>query len=345
MKNEKLQQILNQARADIEAAQNSEDISNCRNKYLAKKSELSGMMSVIGTLPPEERKDFGAEVNAVKVEVAKLIEEKGQALQSKELEEKLAKETIDISLPGRDFTSGGRNPFHIVKDEMTDIFLGMGFEVADGPEVETDNYNFELLNIPKDHPARDMQDTFYINENELLRTHTSPVQARTMEKAEGKPIRIICPGKTYRRDDDDATHSHQFAQIEGLVVDKDINIGHLKATLELFAKKMFGEKREIRLRSSYFPFTEPSVEVDITCANCGGKGCNMCKGTGYIEILGGGMVHPNVLKMNGYDPDQYSGFAFGIGIERVAILRYGIDDIRKFYQNDVRFLHQFKKKA
>ena len=345
MKNEKLQQILEEARADIEAAQSSEDINNCRNKYLAKKSELSGMMSVIGTLPPEERKDFGAEVNAVKVEVAKLIEEKGQALQSKELEEKLAKETIDISLPGRDFTSGGRNPFYIVKDEMTDIFLGMGFEVADGPEVETDNYNFELLNIPKDHPARDMQDTFYINENELLRTHTSPVQARTMEKAQGKPIRIICPGKTYRRDDDDATHSHQFAQIEGLVVDKGINIGHLKATLELFAKKMFGEKREIRLRSSYFPFTEPSVEVDITCANCGGKGCNMCKGTGYIEILGGGMVHPNVLKMNGYDPDQYSGFAFGIGIERVAILRYGIDDIRKFYQNDVRFLHQFKKKA
>ena len=345
MKNERLSQILNEARADIEASNNSEDINNCRNKYLAKKSELSGMMSLIGTLPPEERKDFGAEVNSVKVEIAQLIEEKGKALQSKELEEKLAKETIDISLPGRDFSGGGRNPFHIVKDEMTDIFLGMGFEVADGPEVETDNYNFELLNIPKDHPARDMQDTFYINENELLRTHTSPVQARTMEKAQGKPIRIICPGKTYRRDDDDATHSHQFAQIEGLVVDKDINIGHLKATLELFAKKMFGEKREIRLRSSYFPFTEPSVEVDITCANCGGKGCNMCKGTGYIEILGGGMVHPNVLKMNGYDPDQYSGFAFGIGIERVAILRYGIDDIRKFYQNDVRFLHQFKKKA
>ena len=345
MKNERLSQILNEARADIEASSNSEDIYNCRNKYLAKKSELSGMMSLIGTLPPEERKDFGAEVNSVKVEIARLIEEKGKALQSKELEEKLAKETIDISLPGRDFSGGGRNPFHIVKDEMTDIFLGMGFEVADGPEVETDNYNFELLNIPKDHPARDMQDTFYINENELLRTHTSPVQARTMEKAQGKPIRIICPGKTYRRDDDDATHSHQFAQIEGLVVDKDINIGHLKATLELFAKKMFGEKREIRLRSSYFPFTEPSVEVDITCANCGGKGCNMCKGTGYIEILGGGMVHPNVLKMNGYDPDQYSGFAFGIGIERVAILRYGIDDIRKFYQNDVRFLHQFKKKA
>ena len=345
MKNEKLQAILAEAKADINAANTSEDINNCRNKYLAKKSELSSMMSLIGTLPPEERKDFGAEVNQVKVEVARLIEEKGKALQEKELEAKLASETIDISLPGRDLNLGARNPFHIVEDEMIDIFLGMGFEVAGGPEIETDKYNFELLNIPKDHPARDMQDTFYINDSELLRTHTSPVQARTMEQAKGQPVRIICPGKTYRRDDDDATHSHQFAQIEGLVVDKDINIGHLKATLELFAKKMFGEKREIRLRSSYFPFTEPSVEVDITCANCGGKGCNMCKGTGYIEILGGGMVHPNVLKMNGYDPEQYSGFAFGIGIERVAVLRYGIDDIRKIYQSDVRFLRQFKKKA
>ena len=240
---------------------------------------------------------------------------------------------------------GGQNPFYVVRDEIIDIFLNMGFEVADGPEVETDLFNFELLNIPQDHPARDMQDTFYISDSVLLRTHTSPVQAHTMKAAEGKPIRIICPGKTYRRDDDDATHSHQFAQIEGLVIDKDINIGHLKATLELFAKKMFGEKREIRLRPSYFPFTEPSVEVDITCANCDGKGCSMCKGTGYIEILGGGMVHPNVLKMNGYDPEKYSGFAFGIGIERVAILRYGIDDIRKFYQNDIRFLRQYRKKA
>ena len=345
MENEKLQTILNAALKDIEDSKTSEDIANVRNKYLAKKSELSSLTSLIGTLPPEERKEFGASIHRVKTEIETKLEAKTKDILDKELTEKLANETIDISLPGRDFTSGSRNPFYIVKDEMIDIFLGMGFEVADGPEVETDRFNFELLNIPKDHPARDMQDTFYINENELLRTHTSPVQARTMEKAQGKPIRIICPGKTYRRDDDDATHSHQFAQIEGLVVDKNINIGHLKATLELFAKKMFGEKREIRLRSSYFPFTEPSVEVDITCANCGGKGCNMCKGTGYIEILGGGMVHPNVLKMNGYDPDEYSGFAFGIGIERVAILRYGIDDIRKFYQNDVRFLHQFKKKA
>ncbi len=345
MKNEKLAQILEQAKLDIEASKTSEDIANCRNKYLAKKSELSAMSSLIGSLPPEERKDFGAEVFQTKSQISSLIEEKAKDLQAQELAAKLAKETIDISLPGRSLTPGGKNPFHVVKDEMIDIFLGMGFTVADGPEVETDKYNFELLNIPQDHPARDMQDTFYINDTELLRTHTSPVQAHTMEKAVGKPIRIICPGKTYRRDDDDATHSHQFAQIEGLVVDKGINIGHLKATLELFAKKMFGEKREIRLRSSYFPFTEPSVEVDINCANCGGKGCNMCKGTGYIEILGGGMVHPNVLTMNGYDAEEYSGFAFGIGIERVAILRYGIDDIRRFYQNDVRFLHQFRKKA
>ena len=344
MKNEKLKAILDEALENIKKSALLDDINELRNRYMGKKSELSSMGSVIATLPPEEKKSFGQEMNEVKTAIANAIEEKMNALKAKILEEKLKRETIDISLPGREGTVGARNPFYIVQDEMKEIFLGMGFDVADGPEIESDLFNFELLNIPKDHPARDMQDTFYIDENTLLRTHTSPVQARTMKKMEGKPIRIICPGKTYRRDDDDATHSHQFAQIEGLVIDKDINIGHLKATLELFAKKMFGEKREIRLRSSYFPFTEPSVEVDITCANCGGKGCNMCKGTGYIEILGGGMVHPNVLKMKGYDPEVYSGFAFGIGIERVAILRYGIDDIRKFYNNDVRFLHQFKKK-
>ncbi len=344
MKNEKLQALVNDALEKIKNAKTIEEINELRNQFMGKKSELSSMSSQIATLPVEEKKTFGQEMNEARTAISTALEEAMNTVKAKVLEEKLKRETIDISLPSRRTATGARNPFYIVKDEMTEIFLGMGFEVADGPEVETDMFNFELLNIPKDHPARDMQDTFYIDENTLLRTHTSPVQARTMEKAKGAPIRIICPGKTYRRDDDDATHSHQFAQIEGLVIDKDINIGHLKATLELFAKKMFGEKREIRLRSSYFPFTEPSVEVDITCANCGGKGCNMCKGTGYIEILGGGMVHPNVLKMNGYDPEVYSGFAFGIGIERVAILRYGIDDIRKFYNNDVRFLHQFKKK-
>ena len=343
MENVKLLLLKEKALKEIEASNSSDELNNVRNTYLSKKSELSTLTSQIGQLPPEDRKAFGAAITEVRVAITTALEEKMTLLRNKELDEKLAKETIDISLPGVSHNVGGRNPWHIIIDEISEIFLGMGFEIADGPEVESDHYNFELLNIPKDHPARDMQDTFYINENVLMRTHTSPVQAHAMEAAEGKPVRIICPGKTYRRDDDDATHSHQFAQIEGLVIDKDINIGHLKATLELFAKKMFGEKREIRLRSSYFPFTEPSVEVDISCANCGGKGCNMCKGTGYIEILGGGMVHPNVLKMNGYDPEVYSGFAFGIGIDRTAMLRFGIDDVRKLYQNDVRFLHQFKK--
>ena len=345
MANENMDKIYQDAEAEIASSESVDKLQELRVKFLAKKSEIMTMLSSLGQLPPEERKTAGQKLNEIKNKITVAIEAKEKELAAKELAKKIEKETIDISLPGRNRNVGGKNPFHVVKDEITDIFLSMGFEVADGPEVETDLYNFELLNIPKDHPARDMQDTFYIDENTLLRTHTSPVQARTMELAKGQPIRIICPGKTYRRDDDDATHSHQFAQIEGLVIDKNINIGHLKATLELFAKKMFGEKREIRLRPSYFPFTEPSVEVDITCANCDGKGCSMCKGTGYIEILGGGMVHPNVLKMNGYDPDVYSGFAFGIGIERVAILRYGIDDIRRFYQNDVRFLKQYKKKA
>ena len=343
MENEKLLLLKEKALKETEAANSSDELNNVRNTYLSKKSELSSMSSLIGTLPVEEKKAFGQALNEVRMAITNAIEEKMAFLKNKELDEKLAKETIDISLPGRTNGLGARNPFHIIIDEITDIFLGMGFDVADGPEVEIDHYNFELLNIPKDHPARDMQDSFYINENVLMRTHTSPVQAHAMEAAQGKPVRIICPGKTYRRDDDDATHSHQFAQIEGLVIDKNINIGHLKSTLELFAKKMFGEKREIRLRSSYFPFTEPSVEVDISCANCGGKGCNMCKGTGYIEILGGGMVHPNVLKMNGYDPEVYSGFAFGIGIDRTAMLRYGIDDVRKLYTNDMRFIRQFKK--
>lgn len=341
---DRLKEILNDALNMIKDVTTSEGINNVKNSFLSKKSELMSMFSTLGGLSPEERKEAGKLINDTKAEISIALNEKEEEISKKELEEKLMKETIDISLPSRNYNVGGKNPFYIIKDEMEEIFVGMGFEVKDGPEVETDLFNFELLNIPKDHPARDMQDTFYIDSNTLLRTHTSPVQARTMQEYKGKPIRMICPGKTFRRDDDDATHSHQFGQIEGLVVDKNINIGHLKATLELFVKRMFGENREIRLRSSFFPFTEPSVEVDISCINCGGKGCNMCKGTGWIEILGGGMVHPNVLKMNGYDPDEYSGFAFGIGIERVAMLRYGVDDIRKFYTDDVRFLHQFKKK-
>jgi phenylalanyl-tRNA synthetase alpha chain len=340
----KLNQIKSEALKCIVTSSSLEELLALKNKYLAKKSELSGLMSLLKELNSEEKAQFGQEINSTRNEISEALEEKISALQSKALEEKLKKEEIDITLPGTKNLVGRINPFYLIQDEITEIFIGMGYEVYEGPDVETDHYNFELMNLPKDHPARDMQDTFYITDTLLLRTHTSPAQAHCMEEKQGKPIRIICPGKTYRRDDDDATHSHQFAQIEGLVVDKDINIGNLKATLELFIKKMFGEKREIRLRSSFFPFTEPSVEVDVTCAECGGKGCSVCKGTGYIEILGGGMVHPNVLRMSGYDPNKYSGFAFGIGIERVAMLRYGINHIRKFYTNDVRFISQFVKK-
>lgn len=322
-----------------------EEIQAIRNEYLAKKSLLMGMMAALGSLGAEERKKIGQEINAAKNKITAELELKSEEIEKLRLIKKMEAEQIDLSLPGRTYEPGAKNPFFIIKDEISDIFINMGYEVVEGPEVETDENNFELLNIPKDHPARDMQDSFYITETLLLRTHTSPVQARVMKERHGQPIKIICPGKTYRRDDDDMTHSHQFAQIEGLVIDKNISMSDLKGTLELFVKRMFGENREIRLRSSFFPFTEPSVEVDITCANCGGEGCSMCKGTGYIEILGAGMVHPNVLKMSGYDPKQYSGFAFGVGIERVAILRYGIDDIRRFYQNDARFLSQFKRKV
>ena len=338
-----LNELYQKALEEIELCTTLESLNNVRNAYLSKKSPLMALMSKMKDLTGEERAAFGKKINEIKNDITARIESKRIVLEEKALKEKLEKEAIDITLPGRKLTRGAKNPYYIIQDEMIDIFAAMGYEIVEGPEVEFDHYNFELMNIPKDHPARDMQDSFYIDEKTLMRTHTSPVQARVMELKKGQPIRIICPGKTYRRDDDDATHSHQFAQIEGLVVDKDINLGHLKATLEVFLRKMYGEKREIRLRSSYFPFTEPSVEVDISCYECGGKGCSVCKGTGWIEILGGGMVHPNVLKMSGYDPEVYQGFAFGIGVERVAMLRYGIDDIRRFYQDDVRFLHQFRK--
>mgnify|MGYP002520600204 FL=1 len=340
---DQIKELHEKAVEEIEACDDLETLGTIRNAYLSKKSPLMALMSRMKELSGEAKAAFGKHINDAKNEIAERLEEKRKALEERKIEKQLEEETIDISLPGKEMKKGAKNPFYKIQDEIIDIFASMGYEIVEGPEVESDHYNFELMNIPHDHPARDMQDSFYIDENTLMRTHTSPVQARVMEQKKGQPIRIICPGKTYRRDDDDATHSHQFAQVEGLVVDKDINLGHLKATLELFLKKMYGEKREIRLRSSYFPFTEPSVEVDISCYECGGKGCSVCKGSGWIEILGGGMVHPNVLKMSGYDPDVYQGFAFGIGIERVAMLRYGIDDIRRFYQDDVRFLHQFKK--
>ena len=311
--------------------------------YLAKKGSISTLMNHMREVP--DKAAYGAAVNKVRQEVSAKYEEKKSALAKEALNKRLEEERIDITLPGGATSFGHINPYRLIIDEVTDIFLDMGYEVCEGRDVESDRFNFELLNVPKDHPSRDMQDTFYFGDDYLLRTQTSAAQAHKMcEMKEKKPIRMIAPGKAYRRDDDDMTHSHQFAQIEGLVVDKDISIAHLKATLELFAKKMFGQKREIRLRSSYFPFTEPSVEVDVSCFSCGGKGCNMCKGTGWIEILGAGMVNPRVLESCGYDPNVYSGFAFGVGVERVAMLRYGIDDIRRFYQNDFRFLKDYPVK-
>jgi phenylalanyl-tRNA synthetase alpha chain len=342
---ERVESIKATALKEIEQAASSDELLRIRNLYLAKKSELTGLMGLMKSLPNEEKASFGKAINDAKGAIAEAYEKKNTSMEKAALADKLSKETIDLSLPGETHKVGRVNPYYEIIDEMTEIFVGMGFEVKEGRDIETDHYNFELLNVPKDHPARDMQDTFYFSDNLLLRTQTSAAQAHTMvDKVEKGPIKMICPGKCYRRDDDDMTHSHQFGQIEGLVVDKGISMADLKGTLSLFVKKMFGEKREIRLRSSYFPFTEPSVEVDVSCAKCGGKGCDMCKGTGWIEILGAGEVHPNVLKMCGYDPNVYSGFAFGVGVERLAILRYGIDDIRRIYQNDLRFIAPFVEK-
>lgn len=337
--------IILKAKEDLAKDLTLEEIVQLKNNYLSKKGELSSLMSEMRNLTNEERKELGMKINETKATLEKLFFDKLELAQEKKLNEELLKDKIDLTLPGTNYLSGYQNPFYKVIKEIEDIFIGMGYSIEDGPEVDKDRYVFELLNIPKDHPARDMQDTLYIDEETLLRSHTSSIQAHVMEKANGQPIKIICPGKTYRRDDDDMTHSHQFAQVEGLVIDKNINLGNLKSTLELFAKKMFSKDTKVRFRSSYFPFTEPSVEVDVSCFNCKGKGCPICKNSGWIEILGAGMVHPNVLKMSGYDPEVYSGFAFGIGIERVAMLRYGINDIRKFYQNDLRFLRQFNKKV
>jgi phenylalanyl-tRNA synthetase alpha chain len=301
------------------------------------------LMASMREMTKEQKAEFGQIINKIKTEIAEKVEAKKEELEAKALQAKLEKEVIDFTLPSRSYSKGSKHPFQMVVDEVSQIFIGMGYDIAEGPEVETDEYNFELLNVPKGHPARDMQDSFFINESLLMRSQTSPVQAHVMKAANGVgPIKIISPGKVYRRDDD-ATHSHQFGQIEGLVIDKNINMGNLLSTLQLFVKKMFGEKREVRLRSSYFPFTEPSVEYDVSCFNCGGKGCSLCKGTGWIEIGGAGMVHPNVLKMSGFDEKEYQGFAFGVGVDRIAMLKYGIDDIRKLYTNDKRFNKQFNR--
>ena len=338
--------IVEELEVDLKNSSTGNEIAEVRNKYLSKKGIVSSLMMKMKDLAAEQKMAFGKMVNDLKEKVTALIEKKRAEIEEKELNKKLEEERIDVTMPGVDFERGSKHPITIIADEMIDLFVGMGYQVAEGPEVETEKYNFELLNLPADHPAREMQDTLYIDVNTLLRTHTSPVQARTMQSLNGVgPIKVICPGKVYRNDDDDATHSHQFNQVEGLVVDKNVTMADLKGTLEVFAKRMFGEDRKIKFRGSYFPFTEPSVEVDVSCGKCGGKGCSMCKGTGWIEILGAGMVHPNVLRMNGFDPDVYQGFAFGVGIDRVALLRYGIDDIRLLYSNDLRFLNQFKKEG
>ncbi|MDU3213231.1 MAG: phenylalanine--tRNA ligase subunit alpha [Staphylococcus epidermidis] len=320
---------------DINEAKDAQALQEVKVKYLGKKGSVSGLMKNMKDLPNEDKPAYGQKVNELRQTIQSELDERQKLIKEEKLNQQLSEETIDVTLPSRHITR--------TVEEIEDLFLGLGYEIVDGYEVEQDYYNFEALNLPKSHPARDMQDSFYITEEILMRTHTSPVQARTMEKRKGQgPVKIICPGKVYRRDSDDATHSHQFTQIEGLVVDKDIKMSDLKGTLELVAKKLFGADREIRLRPSYFPFTEPSVEVDVSCFKCKGQGCNVCKHTGWIEILGAGMVHPNVLEMAGFDSKEYSGFAFGMGPDRIAMLKYGIEDIRHFYTNDVRFLDQFK---
>ncbi|KMY51179.1 phenylalanine--tRNA ligase subunit alpha [Peribacillus loiseleuriae] len=341
---ERLQELQAEALQKVAEASELKELNDIRVAYLGKKGPITEVLRGMGKLSAEERPKMGALVNVVREEIASKIEEKQQVLEETAVHAKLAVEKIDVTLPGRPVNKGNHHPLTRVIEEVEDLFIGMGYTVAEGPEVETDFYNFEALNLPKSHPARDMQDSFYITEETLMRTHTSPVQARTMEKHKGQgPVKIICPGKVYRRDNDDATHSHQFMQIEGLVIDENISMSDLKGTLEVFAKQVFGKEREIRLRPSFFPFTEPSVEIDISCKICGGKGCSVCKGTGWIEVLGGGIVHPNVLEMAGFDSKKYSGFAFGIGVERIAMLKYGVDDIRHFYTNDVRFLTQFNR--
>ncbi len=337
---QQLENIRIAAEEALKSASSLQDLDNVRVQYLGKKGELTAVLKQMGGLSAEERPVIGQIANEVREQITAEIEARKAEIQAEEQEKQLQNETIDVTLPGKTEALGHKHPLSIVLDEVKEIFLGMGFDVAEGPEVEWDHYNFEALNIPKDHPARDTQDTFYITENMLLRTQTSPVQIRVMEKKE-PPIRIIAPGRVYRSDAVDATHSPLFHQIEGLVVDEGITMGDLKGTLETWARKLYGEDTNIRLRPHHFPFTEPSCEIDISCFKCGGVGCPMCKNEGWIEILGGGMVHPKVLENGGVDPEKYSGFAFGIGLERIVMFRFGLDDMRMLYENDMRFLEQF----
>ncbi|WP_373899038.1 phenylalanine--tRNA ligase subunit alpha [Haloimpatiens sp. FM7315] len=338
---EKLELIKQNALEELKKIATKEDMESIRVKYLGKKGELTSILRGMGALSKEERPIVGKLANEIRENLENIIGETLDKIKNKEKELRLQKEVIDISMPGKKQIVGKRHPLDLTLENINDIFISMGFSIEEGPEVEKDYYNFEALNIPKDHPARGEQDTFYINDNVVLRTQTSPIQIRTMEK-EKPPIKMIAPGKVYRSDELDATHSPIFYQIEGLVVDKGITFSDLKGTLQTFFKKMFGDNMEIKFRPHHFPFTEPSAEVDVTCFVCGGKGCKVCKNSGWIEMLGCGMVHPDVLRNCGIDPEVYSGFAFGFGLDRIVMLKYGIDDIRFLYESDMRFLNQFK---
>lgn len=321
-------------------------LNDLKVEYLGKSGKITELSKMMKEIPNEEKKEFGKALNEIRDEFTKLYEDIKNKLETEAINEKLAEEKIDITMPATEIKNGAPNILELIIEEVEELLMSMGYDVVDGPEIEEDRFNFELLNIPKGHPARDAQDTFYIEDEKiLLRSQTSPVQARTMLKGEGKtPIRMICPGKTYRRDDDDATHSHQFMQIEGLLIDKDISLSDLKGTFDVIAKKLFGEDCVTRFRPSYYQFTEPSVETDISCFNCHGKGCSLCKNTGWITVAGAGMVHPNVLRNCGYDPKEWTGFAFGFGAERLAMLKYGINDIRTFYMTDLRETRAFDRK-
>ncbi|MEA4815668.1 MAG: phenylalanine--tRNA ligase subunit alpha [Lachnospiraceae bacterium] len=338
---ERLAVIREKALQSISLAESIKALEELKVEFLGKKGELTSILKGMGALTPEERPVIGQIANDVRSDIEKKIDEVKKSFMERELESRLEKEAIDVTMPGIKLPNGHKHPMTIVTDEIKDIFIGMGYEIAEGPEVELDYYNFEALNIPKNHPARDEQDTFYINDKVVLRTQTSPVQVRAMEKKGKPPIRMVCPGRVYRSDEVDATHSPIFHQIEGLVVDEGITMGDLKGALAIFAKELFGEGTKVRFRPHHFPFTEPSAEMDVSCFACGGKGCRVCKGEGYIELLGCGMVHPKVLKMSGIDPEKYSGFAFGMGLERITMQRYGITDLRLLFENDVKFLGQF----
>lgn len=337
----KLRKLGEEAGAALAAAETLEELNGIRIRFLGKKGEVTQVLRGMGSLSAEERPRIGQVANEVRASIEKELADRTALLKNRLKEQKLREEGIDVTLPGTPVPGGGKHPLNLVLEEIEDIFLGLGYSIAEGPEIETDYYNFEALNLPKDHPARDMQDTFFITGDILLRTHTSPVQVRTMEKTvPALPVKIIVPGKVYRRDDD-ATHSPMFSQVEGLAIDKRITFSDLKGTLDLFARLMFGKKTKTRFRPSYFPFTEPSAEMDISCVICGGSGCRVCSHTGWLEILGSGMVHPRVLEISGYNSEEVTGFAFGMGVERVAMLKYGIDDMRLLFENDLRFLRQF----